>query len=149
MDAPASQPRAKNTPRHLWIVGTLGLLWNGLGCFTYLMIEVREPSYIAQVPSDMIDYLDALFGWVVVAAAAGVGFGLLGSLLLLARSIWGGYAFALSVLGLAAVQAYVLVAGLPADTNMAAYRSLIAVTWLVALTLLFYALRMRARGVLR
>jgi hypothetical protein len=149
MDATASQPSATSAPLHMWLIGVLGTLWYGSACFGYLMIEVRQPGLIARVPSDMVDYLDGLFGWVVVAAAMGVGFGLLGSLLLFARSIWAGYAFALSVLGLAAVQAYVLVAGLPADVNTAAYWSLIAAVWLVAVALLFYSLRMRASRVLR
>lgn len=149
MEASNDPATMAKTPLHLWLVGGTSMLWNGLSCYDYLMTNVRDMDTVARFSADMIDYLDALPGWVIVAWAMVVGFGLLGSLLLLARSLWAAYAFALSLLGLAAMQAYQLVIGLPAGMNTPLNWSTTAAIWIAALGLLFYALRMRASRVLR
>jgi hypothetical protein len=79
----------------------------------------------------------------------GVGGGLLGALGLLGRSVWAGYAFAFSVLGLALTTFYQLSGALPASMSTPASWAMTAVIWILALAQLFYALRMRAKGVLR
>jgi hypothetical protein len=143
---PAGMAKA---PLHLWLVGGASLLWNGLACYDYLMTNVRDVDTIARFPPDMVDYLDALPAWVIVAWAMVVGFATLGSLLLLGRSLWAAYAFALSLLGLAAMQAYQLVIGLPEGMNTPLNWLTTGAIWIIALGLLFYALRMRANLVLR
>lgn len=143
----ARSPVAK-APAHLWIVGGLSLLWNAFGCYDYLMTNMRVASYIVRFPPDMIDYLDAFPGWLVVGWAIEVGCALLGSLLLLGRSLWAAYAFAVSVLFMAASQAYQLAIGLPPSMTTPGYWSMIVAIWIVAQGLLFYALRMRASRVL-
>lgn len=136
-------------PAHLWIVGGLSLLWNAFGCFDFLMTNVRHSAYIAQLPADMVDYLDAFPAWTVVAWAMGVGFGALGSLLLLARSSWATVAFALSLVGLAGTQVYQIATGLPDGMNTPMNWGMTALIWALAIGLLLYAVRMRRRGVLR
>ena len=140
---------ATRTPVHLWVVGVLSLLWHALGCYDYLMTNMRVEGYIAQIPPDMIDFLDAFPGWLVVGWGAEMGLGVLGSLLLLARSRWAVYAFALQVVLMAASEVYQLSVGLPRSMTTPGYWSMVALIWIVALALLSYALRMRARGVLR
>jgi hypothetical protein len=34
--------QAAKAPVHLWIVGFLSLLWNGFGCYDYLMTRMRN-----------------------------------------------------------------------------------------------------------
>jgi hypothetical protein len=146
LDNPAGTARA---PFHMWIVAGLGLLWNGLGCYEYIMTNVRDAHTISHVPADMIDYLDALPAWVIIAWAMVVGCGLLGSLLLLGRSLWAAYAFAVSLLGLVCMQAYQLLIGLPSSVDTTMTWLSIGLVWLAALAQLLYASRMRANLVLR
>jgi len=145
-DNPTGQARA---PLHLWIVGGAGMLWNGWGCYDYVMTNVRDTDSIARLPPDVIDYLDALTGWVIVAWAMAVGFALLGSLLLLGRSLWAVHAFALSLLGLAAMQAYALAIGVSSSMNAPIIWTSVVAIWLTTVSQLFYVARMRANGTLR
>lgn len=149
MEASHDPAMMAKAPLHLWSVGGLSMLWNGLCCYDFLMTNVRDEATIARFPPDMIDYFDALPGWVIVAWAMFVGFALFGSLMLLGRSLWAAYAFALSLLGLSAVQVYSLVIGWPRGMNTALNWATTAAIWIIALGLLFYALRMRASRVLR
>ena len=34
--------QAMKKPTHLWIVGFLALIWNGIGCYDYVMTRVRN-----------------------------------------------------------------------------------------------------------
>lgn len=136
-------------PVHLWIIAGLGTVWGALGCVDFLLTNVRDPAYIARLAPDMIDFLDAFPGWVVVAWAMQMGFGLLGSLLLLARSRWAVPAFGLALIGLAASQAYQLAIGLPPSMITVGSISLLSAIWIIAVFRLTYARRMRGRGVLR
>lgn len=149
MDATTSAAMTGKAPVHLWIVGVLSLLWNAFGCFDFLMTNVRDADYLAQFPPDMIDYIDAFPAWAVIAWAMGVGCALLGSILLLGRSFYAVYAFAFSLLGLAGTQIYQFGEGTPPGMDTAANWGMTALIWLIALALLAYAIRMRARGVLR
>ena len=87
------------TPRHLWVVGGLSLLWNGLGCFDYLMTETANRTYLARMPADQIAYMHALPAWLTGMWAIGVWGGLAGSMLLLMRSRYSVWMFALSFIG--------------------------------------------------
>ncbi|VWX46878.1 hypothetical protein [Novosphingobium sp. 9U] len=149
MDATIGATGAEKAPVHLWVVGTLSLLWNAFGCFDFVMTNVRDAAYLADLPPDMIDYIDGFPAWAVIAWAMGVGFGLLGSILLFGRSLYAAYAFAFSVLGLAGTQLYQFGEGTPRGMDTPANWGMTALIWVIALALLFYALRMRARGVLR
>ena len=40
-DAPA--PSAPSTPRHLWIVGILAILWNAMGAWNYIARHLETP----------------------------------------------------------------------------------------------------------
>ena len=140
------------TPAHLWIVGLLAVLWNGFGGYDYLMTQTANADYF-----DMIGFTDAqrayvesFPAWMNGAWAVGVWGGLLGALLLLARSRWAVTAFALSLLGLALGTLYQYVLSSPppemSSTFIIAMNLLI---WAVAIGLLIYAMRMRRAGVLR
>ena len=87
------------TPTHLWIVGVLSVLWNGMGCFDYLMTETANRTYLARMPADQIAYMHALPAWLTGMWAIGVWCGLAGSILLLMRSRYSVPLFALSFIG--------------------------------------------------
>lgn len=137
------------TPRHLWIVGILSLLWNAVGAFDYSATQLRLESYMSQFPPEQLEYFYSFPAWAVAAWAFGVWGSLLGSLGLLLRQRWAVWMFGLSVLGLAFTTLYnfVLTDGLAVVGTGAAIFS--AVIWVIALFLLFYARAMAQRGVLR
>jgi hypothetical protein len=141
---------AARTPLHLWIVGVVATLWNAFGCFDYLMTETRNAAYLAQLTEGQRAWIDAFPAWSEGAWACGVWGGLLGSLLLLARSRWAVPAFILSLAGLAVVTVYQrALSAMPAGFDTPAMWGMTAAIWAVAIFLLFYAVAMRGRGVLR
>ena len=102
-------------PFHLWIVGILGLIWSAGSAHAYLMTNIRDPNYLEQmgVGAEMMQLIDAFPIWTMAAWAIGVWGAVAGSLLLLLRSKYCAYAFALSLLGLAASTFYQLGIDLP------------------------------------
>src|SRR4051812_2966442 len=74
------------TPVHLWTVAVLATIWNAFGCFDYLMTQTRNERYLAGFTDPQRVYFDSFPIWMESAWAFGVWGGLLGSLLLLARS---------------------------------------------------------------
>jgi len=96
----------RRTPASLWIVGVLATVWNGFGAYDYLMTRTRDMDYLtAQMPGTdataMLAYIDSFPIWAQIGWGMGVWFGLLGSLLLLARSRWAVTSFLLSLVGMA------------------------------------------------
>ena len=138
------------TPVHLWIVGVLALVWNGFGCFDYLMTQTRNADYLAHFTDPQRVYFESFPLWMEAMWAIGVWGGLLGALLLLLRSRWAVLAFGLSLLGLAASTVYQYILTAPPPDMMT--RGMIAMNvaiWAVCIGLFVYAREMRSRGVLR
>ena len=75
----------ERTPRHLWVVGVLGTLWNSVGAFDYLMTETKNEAYMGQFTPEQLEYFYGFPAWVVAFWALAVWGGVLGTLLLLAR----------------------------------------------------------------
>ena len=138
------------TPRHLWVVGGLGTIWNAFGAFDYVMTQTRNQAYLAGFTDPQRAYFESFPLWMEAVWAFGVWGGLAGSLLLLVRSRWAVAAFAVSLAGLAAstVYQYVLNAP-PEDMTGGVMMAMNLVIWAAAIGLLLYAIRMRRRGVLR
>lgn len=76
---------ASSTPWHLWVVGALAVLWNGVGAFDYLMTQTQNESYMGQFTPEQLEYFYGFPTWVVFFWALAVWGGVLGSLLLLMR----------------------------------------------------------------
>lgn len=130
-------------PRFFWPVAILALLWNGFGGYDFLMTNARDPAWVAPLPVEVLRWLDAMPLWAIAAWALGVWGAVLGSVLLLVRSRHAVPAFAASLAGLAASTAY------RASSGMGAGGAVAAAIWIVAVLLLWFAVRMWRRGVLR
>jgi hypothetical protein len=102
----ATMNAGRSTPVHLWIVGILALLWNGFGCFDYLMTMTKNAAYISNFPAEQMAYFESLPNWLTAFWAVGVWGGLAGALLLLMRSRYAVLAFALSAIGAVVTFAY-------------------------------------------
>jgi hypothetical protein len=135
---------------HLWIVAVLATIWNTFGCFDYLMTQTRNEQYLAGFTDPQRVYFDSFPMWMEAAWAFGVWGGLLGSLLLLARSRYAVAAFAVSLVGLAISTIYQYVLSTPPpEMTSGAMLAMNLIVWAVAIGLLVYAMRMRRAGVLR
>ena len=51
-----SEMPAITTPRHLWIVGIVALLWNLLGAMDYVMTETKNEAYMDQVTPEQLEF---------------------------------------------------------------------------------------------
>ncbi len=151
------EAQAGRTPVHLWIVGVLALLWNGIGCYDYLMTRMRNLDYFRSMapdtdPEAMLAWVDAFpiyaqFGW-----GLGVWMGLLGSALLLMRHRWAVPVFALSLVGAILGLGYQIFLAPPPPPPMGGSTMAMLMPWviiIIAAVLYYYANRQKQAGVLR
>ena len=138
-------------PVHLWIVGVLSLVWNAGGAFDYLMVQLQNPDYLAQMTEPQRAYLDTAPTWFKGTWAIGVWFSVLGSILLLARSRLASMAFGLSILGLNASAIYSYGLASPSAIDLMGPRAMVMTMAIVVILLCLwsYARAMKRRGVLR
>ena len=137
-------------PWQLWAIAGVTTLWNAFGALDYTMTQTRSAAWMAQLSPAQIAWLDAAPAWTVASWAFGVWGGLVGSLLLLARSRHAVLAFAVSLAGLAVNSLFQATSPMPGShMDGGGALALHLAIWAVAIALLVYALRMRARGVLR
>ena len=85
------------TPRHLWVVGVLSLLWNGMGALDYTMTETRNASYMNDFTPEQLKFFYSFPKWVIATWAISVWGGVAGSLALLGRKRWALPIFAASL----------------------------------------------------
>ncbi|HKT85221.1 MAG TPA: hypothetical protein VJQ77_03935 [Novosphingobium sp.] len=136
-------------PAWFWGIAVLSLLWNAFGCLDFTMTVTRNPDYIAQLQPETIDYLDSMPVWAIAAWALGVWGALLGSALLLVRSGWAATAFAASLAGLGLSTINQAISGASTVMFSGVNLAITGVVWIVAAALLWFSIRMRAKGVLR
>lgn len=86
-------------PVWFWIVSGLALLWEGMGCYAYLMQVTMNAKDLAQLPEGQRQMWEAMPIWVVGAYAVAVWAGLLGAVALLMRRQWAKPMFLLSLIG--------------------------------------------------
>lgn len=136
---------ATRRPVHLWMVGTLSLLWNSFGAFDYLMTKTRNAAYLANFTADQRAYFESFPPLMVSLWALGVWGALAGSLLLLLRNRHAVAAFALSLIGLAGstITQFTLLDA-PDSLKSAGMLVMNFVIWAVAIALLAYARKMSA-----
>lgn len=142
----------ERAPMHLWLVGGLAVLWNAVGATGYFvsrthnaeMMSTMAPGIDPQIASAYAHSMPvwASFGW-----GLGVWTGLLGAILLLARSRWSGLAFALSLVGMALSFSYQFMVSRPPPGMDGRLMPLMIV--FIGLLLFAYARAMAAKGVLR
>ena len=137
-------------PAHLWIVGILAAVWNAFGALDYTMTQTRNEAWMTQMDEAQRAWIEAAPAWADATWALGVWGGLIGSLLLLARSRYAVTAFIVSLAGLAANTIYQAMTPMPGGhMDTSAQIGLHVAIWGIAIGLLLYALRMRKLGVLR
>jgi hypothetical protein len=138
------------TPWHVWVVGVVALLWNGIGAFDYTMTETRNASYMSSFTPEQLAYFHGFPQWVVGTWALGVWGGVLGSLALLLRTRWAVPIFAVSLAAmlLTFFHNYVLTDGLSVMGGAGALTSSVVIA-LVGVALLAYGRTLARKGILR
>jgi hypothetical protein len=149
MNASGSASSA-GTPWHVWLVGVLSLLWNGVGAFDYTMTQTRDASYMSAFTAEQLAYFYGFPRWVIATWALSVWGGVAGSLLLLLRRRQAVLAFGVSLIAMAPTffHNYVLTNGLEV---MGGAGGLVftAVIVGVGIGLLVHSRRLASRGALR
>lgn len=141
------------TPVHLWIVGGLALLWNCFGAYDYVMTRTHNMAYIAQAmpgtdPNAALAWIEAMPLYAQVGWGLGVWGGLLGAVLLVTRSHYALWAFAVSMVGIVLSIGYQLLLAPPlAGASSGKYIEYMVI--LVGAGLLAYSQAMAKRAVLR
>jgi len=152
--ATTATPQSR-TPVHLWIVGILALLWNCFGAYDYLMTRLHNMDYIAASmpgvdPNAALAWVEGMPIYAQIGWGLGVWGGLLGAILLLARSGWSVWSYAVSAIGMVLSLGYQLAAAPPlpgADSEM--YKIMPYVIIVLGVAQLAYSYAMNKRGVLR
>lgn len=138
-------------PWHLWVVGLIGIIWNGFGATDFLMTNLNRDAWFATmgVTADQAAMMAAMPAWTHAAWFAGTWGAFLGTVALLFRSRWAVYLFWVSMVGLliSLVYSYGL-SDAGASMGQQGYM-MNAVIFLGAAFFLWYAITMTRRGVLR
>lgn len=147
---------AVKTPWHLWVIGLITLAWNAFGAWDYYATQTGNLEYLGTAAESMgtsaeeiIAFFRGLPTWFHAFWAFGVWGALLGSLLMVLRSRFAVWAFALSLLGLAVTTFYQQTIEKPDWAVSQATMIMSVVIWSIATFLLIYALSMKSKGVLR
>jgi hypothetical protein len=142
---------ADKAPAHLWVVGIVSLLWNAMGAADYTMTHVMGSEYLEAggFGPEVVAYFSALPTWATAGWALGVWGAVIGSVLLLMRSRYAVWAFALSLAGIVVMTINSLNNPYPAEMVSTGGTVFEWVIKIVAVLLLWYAWTMRKRGVLR
>ena len=68
------------TPKHLWIIGVLALLWNAMGAFDYLMTQTENEGYMSNFSPEQLEFFYGFPAWLVAFWALAVWGGVLSSI---------------------------------------------------------------------
>lgn len=142
-------------PVHLWIVGALALLWNCFGAYDYVMTRTHNLAYLAKAmpgvdPATALAWIEGMPLYAQIGWGLGIWCGVAGSVLLLARSRYAVWAFALSMLGIVLSIGYQLVAAPPlAGADSSGSKIMPYVIIIVGAALLAYSQTIAKRSILR
>ena len=127
------------TPRHLWVVGILALLWNLMGAFDYLATQLRIESYMEAFTQEQLDYFYGFPAWAISGWAIAVWIGLVGAVGLLLRRKWSFVAFSISLAGLALSSIYTLGMTDGLEIMGSTAKIMTVVIWVVSIFLVWYS----------
>jgi hypothetical protein len=136
------------TPKHLWIIGAITLLWNLMGAYDYLMTQTENEAYMANFDQAQLDYFYGFPFWVEGFWALAVWGSVLGSILLLMRKRLAVPVFLVSFISMVITAVYNF--GLSSGLEVMGTSGLLfsVAIFLVALGLWLYARAMQRRDVL-
>ena len=130
----------ERTPRHLWLIGVVALLWSAMGAMDYVMTQTRNEAYMSNFTPEQLAFFYGFPAWVDATWAIAVWGGVLGAILLLVRRRHAVWVFLASLIAIVVTtfHNYVLSNGLDVVGD-AFSLGFTAVIFLIALVLFFYA----------
>lgn len=136
------------TPKHLWIVGIITLLWNMMGAYDYLMTQTENEAYMSKFEPAQLEYFYGFPMWVEVFWALAVWGAVLGSILLLVRKCLALPVLVVSLVSMVITAVYNF--GLSEGMEIMGTGGFIftIAIFLVALGLVYYAWMMKKQDVL-
>ena len=139
------------TPWHLWLVGVVTLIWNGVGAMDYYMTATKNQTYMSGFSPEQLEFFYSFPTWAVAGWAVGVWGGVLGSLLLLLRNKAALWVFVASFMGMLVSSTYTNVIGDVLMSQVVGPSAMIfaGVIMIVGLALVWYSRVMKIAGVLR
>jgi hypothetical protein len=143
-----SETQATTTPRHLWIVGIVALLWNLLGATDYLMTKTRNEAYMSQFTPEQLEFFYGFPAWLVAFWAIAVWGGVAGAVLLLMRKKLAVPVLVVSLLCMVVTAIHNYGFAGAADIVGGVGLLFSVIIFVVALALVIYARSMARRGVL-
>jgi len=143
-----SEAQATRTPRHLWIIGIVALLWNLMGGFDYIMTATKNEAYMGQFTPEQLEFFYSFPAWLVAFWAIAVWGGVAGAVLLLMRRKLAVPVLAASFVCMAvtAIRNYGFAGAADVVGGTGLFFSVII--FIVALALIFYARSLAGKGVL-
>ena len=138
-------------PWHLWLVGTMAILWNAIGAVDYLMTHTKNATYMENFNAAQLEYFYNLPSWFVAVWAIAIWSAVLASILLLLGRKLSAQLFLVSLIALIVTdiysfglsEGYEIIGGTPASL---AFPAAIAV---IAIALYCYANNMSHKGVIK
>ena len=146
---------ASRAPWHLWVVGIVGLLWNGFGATDYTMTQLKNRAWFDSMgfgdktADALLAFMETSPAWADAAWACGVWGAVIGCVLLLLRNRIAVAAFAISLLGVVVSMIWQAQADYPPELAEMGNSPMMYIVLAIAVALLAYAWTMRKRGVLR
>jgi hypothetical protein len=146
-DLNAREARSK-TPVHLWIVGILALLWNGMGAFDYLAAQLELDFYMSQYTPEQLEYFYGFPKLVTACWAFAVWGAVAGTIGLLLRKKWAVWAYVVACAGMALTAIYNF--GMTNGAEIMGSTGVIfsIIIWMFAFFLLWYSWSQSKKGVL-
>ena len=136
------------TPKHLWIVGVLTLLWNLGGAYDYLMTQTKNEAYMAKFTPEQLEYFYGFPMWFEFFWAIAIWGSIVGCVLLLLRRCLAVPVFAASFVSVIVTTIYSY--GMSNGMEVMGMTGLIftVAILVIALFLVLYARAMQKRDVL-
>ena len=134
-----------SAPWHMWVLGVLLLLWNGLATVDYIMTVIRYEPYLSGHPEEVLAYFFNAPLWMYVMWGISMIGGLLGTILLLLRRRAAVPVFAIAWICSVIAVAYSVVNPFPGGGSILFAIAVIMITFLI----LVYFHWLQRRGVLR
>ncbi len=94
-------------PTFYWIISSVALLWNAMGCLAYIGQKMMPPEVLEAMSEAERNLHLSTPSWVTAAFAIAVWFGLLGSILLLLRKAMAHPILVISLVGIVVQQFWI------------------------------------------
>ena len=128
-----------------WVIGSITLIWHLLGVANFFV--QMDPEMVESFREAEQAIIAGRPGWATAGFALAVFGGALGCLLLLFRQATSLYLFMISLVGVVITMIHTLSAGL--DFRMGEYLGIILLPVLVAVYLIWYTIRCKAKAWVR